>query len=119
MPRTPYREQSGIYLRQAGEELARGDARQASEKGWGAASQMLKALADVRGWAHRTHNNLYEAARLLSEEANAPQFLALFRMAGRLHTNFYEGHLDIDDVAAYLQAVTQFVDRTEALLTDS
>lgn len=119
MPRTPYREQSVIYLRQSGEELARGDVRQASEKGWGAASQMLKALADGRGWAHRTHNNLYEAARLLSEESNAPQFLALFRIAGRLHTNFYEGLLDIDDVGAYLQAVTQFVYKTEVLLTDN
>ena len=119
MPGTPYREQSRVYLRQAGDELARGDARQASEKGWGAASQIIKAMAQSRGWEHRTHNNLYEAAQLLSGEANDTEFIVLFRSAGALHANFYEGHLDPDGVRMRLQSVARFVDKTEALLTDN
>ena len=41
--RLAYRDQSRVYLEQANEELARDDLRQASEKGWGAASQIVKA----------------------------------------------------------------------------
>ena len=40
--RLAYRDQSRAYLEQANEELARDDLRQASEKGWGAASQIVK-----------------------------------------------------------------------------
>ena len=51
---TTYREQSRVFLAQAHfEELAKGDLQQASEKGWGAASQMVKAIAQERtrnGW---------------------------------------------------------------------
>ena len=43
--RLAYRDQSRAYLEQANEELARDDLRQASEKGWGAASQIVKAVA--------------------------------------------------------------------------
>ena len=53
---TTYREQSRKFLAQAYEELAKGDLPQASEKGWGAASQMLKAIAQQRGWSHRSHH---------------------------------------------------------------
>ena len=53
--RLAYRDQSRAYLEQANEELARNDLRQASEKGWGAASQIVKAVAEERGWEHRGH----------------------------------------------------------------
>ena len=58
---TTYREQSRIFLSQAYEELAKGDLQQASEKGWGAASQMVKAIAQERGWRHRSHRHLQNA----------------------------------------------------------
>ena len=50
--RLAYRDQSRAYLEQANEELARDDLLQASEKGWGAASQIVKAVAEERGWEH-------------------------------------------------------------------
>jgi hypothetical protein len=40
-----YHEASMVLLEQAEAELAVGDARQASEKGWGAAAQVVKAAA--------------------------------------------------------------------------
>ena len=40
-----YRQDSRTLLAQARSELAIGDVRQASEKGWGAAALMLKAVA--------------------------------------------------------------------------
>ena len=45
-------------LDQARAELYQGDIRQASEKGWGAAAQMVKAVAKSRGWPHRHHGLL-------------------------------------------------------------
>ena len=48
---TTYREQSRRFLAQAYEELAKGDIPQTSEKAWGATAQMLKAIAQQRGWA--------------------------------------------------------------------
>ena len=64
---TTYREQSRIFLAQAREELARGDLPQASEKGWGAAAQIVKANADKRGWNHFSHWTLQRAVSNLGE----------------------------------------------------
>ena len=47
-----YLESTRSLLSQAKTEPAAGDIRQASEKGWGAAAQMVKAVAQQRGWQH-------------------------------------------------------------------
>ena len=52
-----YRQASERFLAQARQEFADGDLAQASEKGWGATAQMLKAIAQQRGWQHHRHNN--------------------------------------------------------------
>ncbi len=52
---------STLNSAQARAELAGGDARQASEKGWGAAAQIVKAVANSRGWQHRGHSLLFDA----------------------------------------------------------
>ena len=62
--RLAYRDQSRAYLEQANEELARDDLRQASEKGWGAASQIVKAVAEEREWEHNGHWELHNVASL-------------------------------------------------------
>jgi len=48
------------YLREAEDLLARKDYVQASEKAWGAASQILKALAAREGRELRSHAELWE-----------------------------------------------------------
>ncbi len=45
-----YLQASERFLAQARRELADDDLAPASEKGWGAATQMLKAIAEQRGW---------------------------------------------------------------------
>ena len=47
-----YRAAGKELFGQAIQELADGGPRQASEKGWGAAAQMVKAMAEQRGWQH-------------------------------------------------------------------
>ena len=47
-----YRQQARNFLGKSREYLAEGDLHQASEKGWGAAAWMAKAVAETRGWEY-------------------------------------------------------------------
>ena len=111
-----YLDQSRAYLAQAQGEFARGDLRQASEKAWGAASQAVKAAAEQNGWRHSSHGQLLRAASMLQELSADMEISRLFSHAQALHTHFYEGNLNPDEVADYLDATTRFVDKVEALL---
>ena len=104
------------FLGKAQEALSEGDLAQASEKAWGAAAQMLKAVAERRGWPHGGHAHLYEVVRLLVEETGDHQISTLFHVAGNLHNNFYENWLPMELVAAGLTDVRQLVDKLEQLL---
>ena len=53
---TDYREQAKLFLARAWEYLAQGDLHQASEKGWGAAAHMVKAVAEAQGVPYQTHD---------------------------------------------------------------
>ena len=66
---TTYRDQSKIFLEKAFRELEEGDLLQASEKGWGAAAQMVKAVAQERGWEHDSHRRLFNVLGRLALEA--------------------------------------------------
>ena len=86
-----YAAQGRIFLNQAFEELSRDDLRQASEKGWGAAAQMVKAYAEDRGLDHNRHALLYRAVRRLVDETDDELLFDWFGAANHLHANFYEG----------------------------
>ena len=96
---------SGIMIGQAVVELASGDSLQASEKGWGATAHAIKAIAEGRGWRHRSHADLFRVVRRLSDEVAQPDIYDLFRVAGGLHINFYEGWLKDGDIAESLTEV--------------
>ena len=116
MSTTTYREQSRVFLAQASEELARGDLRQASEKGWGAAAQIVKAAAESRGWEHHRHILLFRTARALADESDDPELRRLFAVADELHGNFYDGLLNAEEISTNLSDVALLVDKVEALL---
>ncbi len=113
-----YQEQSRRFLGQAWVELEAEDLRQASEKGWGAASQMVKAYADRRGFDHNSHARLYGVVSLLVEETDDNSYRTLFNEAGGLHENFYEGQFTSRDIRDSLEQVAQFVDRVEGVLSN-
>ncbi len=104
------------FLAQARQELAKGDLRQASEKGWGAAAQMVKAVAERRDWEHNGHAMLYQVVRRLVEETGDNQLGTFFHVAGNLHSNFYEDWLPTEMVESGLDSVTEMVDRLKQLL---
>ena len=106
---TSYRNAATKLLAQARHELALGDVRQASEKGWGAAAQAVKAAAESRGWRHKTHASLFNAVDRLAEEADSDDLNSLFHVANNLHSNFYEDNLSPRMVRVALDRVSEFV----------
>ena len=110
-----YREASRKLLAQGLEELTRGDTQQASEKGWGSAAQMFKAIAEGRGWDHRGHHQIRGVATRLARETGDAEIRRLYRVASDLHTNFYENIDPPDEVAAGLKDVALLLDKLEPL----
>ena len=104
------------FLPKARAYLAQGDLLQASEKGWGAAARMVKAVAETRGWRHSTHGDLHRTVNRLAEELSDQRLRNLFRSAGALHQNFYEGYMTDSTVADALDDVKEIVGRLQAVI---
>ena len=110
-----YHTGSRQLLAQGRAELDAGDVRQASEKGWGAAAQMLKALAEQRGWQHRNHAALFDVISYLVSETRDHEIRRLFGVANALHTNFYENWNNAENVSNDLDDVERFLNKLEPL----
>ena len=113
-----YRNDSWGLIAQARRELDDGDLRQASEKGWGAAALMLKAIAEQRGgdWEHSRHRHFARAASRLRSELGNRDVTRLFNVAESLHGNFYEDQLQPSDIAESLDDVERFLDLLDPLV---
>ncbi len=104
-----------VFMTKAWAYLDEGDLLQASEKGWGEAAQAVKAVAEARGWRHKSHRDLFRAVDRLAEEVDDRQFGVLFHSASALHTNFYEGWMPRGLVADGLSKVDDLVKGLETL----
>ena len=114
-----YRQASEHFLAQARTELAAGDLAQASEKGWGATTQMLKAIAEQRGWEHSRHRYYHRTASRLRLETGDGYIRRLFAVASDLHENFYENDMDAVLVAESLDDVEALLDKLSPLLAQT
>ncbi len=112
-----YRKQSKVFLEEAKKFLAEGNLYQASEKGWGAAAQAIKAVAEVRGWEHKHHNSLQQTIDRLDARASDEGYVLLYGSANALHSNFYEGTMAQASVALHLTQVEHLIDKLERFLT--
>ena len=111
-----YQDAARQLLTQGFEELAGGDRRQASEKGWRAAAQMIKAVAAGRGWRHRSHTALYAVIDRLVQETGDAYIRLRFGAANGLHQNFYENWGSADYVAGGLENVRELLDKLEPMV---
>ena len=112
-----YAQASQEFMDKAWEYLAVDDRRQASEKGWGAAAEMVKAVAEERGWPHDAHRLLYDVVHNLEQETGNARLFPWFQMASGLHTNFYENWLhpanirlslhDVQELRAFLEPLVE------------
>ena len=103
------------YLDEAEEFLAKGDPVQASEKLWGAAAEMVKAVAAKRGISLKSHRDLWEFVAKLTDELNDPDITKLFAVANALHQNFYEDWMPLNAVKKSAEAVKQLNEKLEKL----
>ena len=110
-----YRKLNHKYLRDAEALIEKGDFVQASEKFWGAAAAMVKAIAAARGVNIRSHEGIYKFVDGLSGELDDPELLRLFGLASALHQNFYESWLSPKMVMNYGEAVKQLVEKLEGM----
>jgi HEPN domain-containing protein len=111
-----YREASRTLLNQAYTELEAGDTRQASEKGWGATAQMLKAIAQQHGEEHQSHRGIRQVAFKVARETDDKRIASFFRTASDLHTNWYENWDTAEMVEAGLNDVRELLGVLEAVL---
>ena len=114
---TDYREQAKLFLAKAWEYLAQGDLHQASEKGWGAAAHMVKAVSEAQGISYRTHEEfnllLDDVCQLLDDDRP----LMLGSVANELHRNYYKRkiHLRASIIQRQLDRVAELFDLLEPL----
>ena len=97
--------------------LAEGDLMQASEKAWGAAEQMVKAVAENRGWDHADRGDLYRAVGRLAKESPDQRLGLPFRSANALDQNSYEGWMTEAAVAGGIDDVEQVAAALESYLS--
>jgi hypothetical protein len=112
---TTYSNASRELLARVREELAAGDAVQASEKGWGAAAQTVKAVTDARRWRHYGHRFLFDIVKRGVDETGDPELSSLFLEANSVHANFYEDWMPAEMVAKGLDDIQRFVEKMEPL----
>ena len=103
------------FLTKAQTYLAEDNLLQASEKGWGAAAQMVKSAAESRGWPHNGHHQLWRVVNRLVDETGDRDIRTAFGTAAALHTNFYEGWLPRETVEDYLAHVSDLLSKLEPL----
>lgn len=112
-----YRLQSRGFLAKSRAYLADDDLHQASEKGWGAAAWMAKAVATAQGWQYDKHEHfgevLYQAGKLTGDD----RLRILREIANGLHGNFYQRKrfLHADNIASSLGEVATLLDLLEPL----
>ena len=112
-----YRRQAREFLVKSRQYLADDDLHQASEKGWGAAAWMAKAVAEAQGWQYTTHrhfNTVMNDVRLATGDERLP---GLRGIANDLHGNFYERKIFLSPaaIATDLEHIAILLDILEPL----
>jgi uncharacterized protein (UPF0332 family) len=104
------------FLREAEGFLAKGNYVQASEKGWVAASQMVKAVAAKEGRELRSHASLWEYVDELAEKLHDGELRRMWWAANNLHQNFYENWMTPRDVKYAIEDVKGLIGKLRKLL---
>ena len=108
------------FLAASDREFAAGDHLQGSEKLYGAATQVIIAICQQRGWRYKSHRAMQQAVASIAREYNddnsADGLTGGFIAAERFHENFFHGHLEDYQREANRPTVHRFVARMLTLL---
>ena len=114
-----YEAQAREFLSKGREYLAAGDLHQASEKGWGAASHMAKAVASAQGWQYQKHSDFSAVMNQASRLTNNDNLRSLRALANDLHGNYYvrKRHLDAETIGKDLESMAELLQILAPLTT--
>ena len=116
-PVADYRRQAHEFMTKSRHYLAEGDLHQASEKGWGAAAWMAKAVAETQGWQYTRHDQFADVMRRAQQLSGDPRLRQLRAEANELHGYFYtrKRFLNDADISAGLDRMATLLDILEPL----
>ena len=106
------------FLERSKSYLAEGDLHQASEKGWGAAAHIIKAVAAANGWEYEHHDQFSSVVMNARQRYRQPSLREMSRAAEALHVNYYKRkellnpdlvREDIGDVEQMVNVLLPFV----------
>lgn len=112
-----YRRKSREFLARSRAFLSEGDLHQASEKGWGAAAWMTKAVAVAKNWQYDQHAHFNVVLNNVLLMTNNERLLDLREIANGLHRNYYtrKQFLNTHIIRRELDAAAELLDILEPL----
>ena len=84
-----YESQAREFLAKGWDFLGTGDLHQASEKGWGAAAHMAKAVAVAQDWEYGNHAEFSDVLYQARQLTDNPRLRQLRGVVNELHLNYY------------------------------
>ena len=112
-----YRQQARTFLAKSRDYLTEGDLHQASEKGWGAAAWMAKAVATAQGWEYSRHDQFSVVLNEARELTGNDLLRGLRGIANELHGNYYKREflLNAEAIRLDLDSIAELLDILEPL----
>lgn len=104
------------FLGASDREFAAGDTLQASKKLWGAAAHAIMAVSQQRGLEHGTHRTLINSARQIADQLDDERLRSGILAARHLHSDFYNGTMEPEDIEYDRRLVHRYVALMLALL---
>ena len=99
------------FLTKGREYLVAGDLHQASEKGWGAAAHMAKAVAIAQGWQYTRHSHFHRVMNQAGRLTSNARLPFLHGRAEILHINYeLKDDLDTGQISQDLDSVAEMLD---------
>ena len=104
--------------------LENGDLHQASEKGWGAASHIIKAVAAANNWDYESHDAFETVVVNARQKYRQPSLLRMAHAAEALHRNYYRRaqflnadviEEEIKEVETMVTVLRPFIDRSPSV----
>ena len=114
---TDYETQAREFLAKGREYLAVGDLHQASEKGWGAAAHMAKAVAEAQGWTYDRHSDFSWVINQAFLKTGNDRLRELRGIPNDLHGNYYvrKRFLDAEVIGRDIESISELVDLLASL----
>ena len=97
-------------------EFDAGDHLQGSEKLYGAATQVIIAICQQRGWAYDNRRAMKWAVNELAREIGEPFISGGFIAAENFHRNFFHDHMEGYEMESDRPQVHRFVNRMLTVL---